>query len=433
MLALPLPLVALATLPAAAGGLGFTAPVRVAPARGPGEHPTYAASFYTLRGSVMIGQSGANARLYASTDGSRSWAAWLDGKLGGGTGGTLLAAPGHPAELHSMGADPTTGGWLLNGSARSTFVGSGNVTVFGAAAGGEPLSRRFVSQRTSFASLPVPLACRGADCFWTSGAGTVRLPDGTYLQTTVIPWLGGEFGAQASASGVHAWSSNDTFAWSFVGTVATAAQFPDSGEGPNENSLSLAADGRTVVCVMRLDGGDGLRWGDHRTKNYHLARSTSGGRSWSKATELRDANGHGVGTARPRLLLLGSKLLLSGGRLTTEQQGGVFLWVSDDGFGRSWRTTSLSFKHNQLESDPALRFPDRVNTTLDLPGCVSKGKPWPDCPKDKSKLGCPHHFKNCSSTGYTSLLPAGDDAVVVYDGPPGIFAMRVSLADEDVQ
>jgi len=300
MLALPLlvPLVALATLPAAAGGLGFTAPVRVAPARGPGEHPTYAASFYTLRGSVMIGQSGANARLYASTDGSRSWAAWLDGKLGGGTGGTLLAAPGHPAELHSMGADPTTGshdGWLLNGSARSTFVGSGNVTVFGAAAGGEP-SRRFVRQRTSFASLPVPLACRGADCFWTSGAGTVRLPDGTYLQTTVIPWLGGEFGAQASASGVHAWSSNDTFAWSFVGTVATAAQFPDSGEGPNENSLSLAADGRTVVCVMRLDGGDGLRWGDHRTKNYHLARSTSGGRSWSKATELRDTNGRGLGT-----------------------------------------------------------------------------------------------------------------------------------------
>ena len=180
-------------------------------------------------------------------------------------------------------------------------------------------------------------------------------------------------------------------------------------------------------------GGDGLRWGDHRTKNYHLARSTSGGRSWSKATELRDANGHGVGTARPRLLLLGSKLLLSGGRLTTEQQGGIFLWISDDGFGRAWRTTSLSFKHNQLESDPALRFPDTVNTTLDLPGCVSKGKPWPDCPKDKSKMGCPHHFKNCSSTGYTSLLPAGDDAVVVYDGPPGIFAMRVSLADEDVQ
>ena len=93
-----------------------------------------------------------------------------------------------------------------------------------------------------------------------------------------------------------------------------------------------------------------------------------------------------MGTARPRLLLLGGKLLLSGGRLTTEQQGGV-----------------------------------------------SKGKPWPDCPKDKSKLGCPHHLKNCSSTGYTSLLPAGDDAVVVYDGPPGIFAMRVSLADEDVQ
>ena len=128
----------------------------------------------------------------------------------------------------------------------------------------------------------------------TTSAGAVRLPDGSFVQTTVVPWLGGEFGTRAAAAGIFAWGSNDTLRWSFVGTVATAAQFPGSGEGPNEHSLALLADGSLLV-VLRMDGGDGLRWGDHRTKNYHSSRSLDCARSWSRPVEMRDAGGRGMG------------------------------------------------------------------------------------------------------------------------------------------
>ena len=50
----------------------------------------------------------------------------------------------------------------------------------------------------------------------------------------------------------------------------------------------------------------------------------------------------GIGCARPRLLLLGGDggrsagpLLLSGGRLTTEQRSGIFLWVRYEGGNRT--------------------------------------------------------------------------------------------------
>ena len=60
-----------------------------------------------------------------------------------------------------------------------------------------------------------------------------------------------------------------------------AADFPASGEGPNENALALTADG-AVLSVARMDGGDGKAWGDHRFKPYYASRSAqaSRGKVW---------------------------------------------------------------------------------------------------------------------------------------------------------
>ena len=48
------------------------------------------------------------------------------------------------------------------------------------------------------------------------------------------------------------------------------------------------------------------------------------------ATVMRDVTGRGMGCVDPKLLLLGGAggigpMLLSGGRLTTEQQGDIYL------------------------------------------------------------------------------------------------------------
>ena len=125
-----------------------------------------------------------------------------------------------------------------------------------------------------------------------------------------VTYLHGHTMNPPEACGVFVFSSTDKpdyGKWTFRGTVATAAQFPDSGEGPNENvrecadqrkrqitsasaagfachtdwlqfrpdqsvccdatlsvcwmlryqAISLLADGSTLTVVFRLDNGDG--------------------------------------------------------------------------------------------------------------------------------------------------------------------------------
>ena len=236
-----------------------------------------------------------------------------------------------------------------------------------------------------------------------------------------MPRLHGKFGATASGAGVFAWHSADGLRWTFRGTVATAADVPASGEGPNENDVSLLADGRTLLVVFRVD--DGVDGGAVGAKNYLAATSTDGGRTWSSATEMIDVNGRGIGVARPRLLLLGGgsgdaaaatggnaaaaaaaagPLLLSGGRLYTEHTRDILLWVCWDGMGTRWEPYSISYQHNRLVEQAALRFSAAVNATT--------GR---------------------ATTSYTSLLrlDGGRGACIVYNGETGIFAMELSIVN----
>jgi len=63
--------------------------------------------------------------------------------------------------------------------------------------------------------------------------------------------------------------------WTYRGTVATAAQHPQSGEGPNENAISLLADGKTLTVVMRFDNGDGTLLDPLKAKNSPYYQSFS--------------------------------------------------------------------------------------------------------------------------------------------------------------
>jgi hypothetical protein len=82
----------------------------------------------------------------------------------------------------------------------------------------------------------VPVYCNNtganADCFWSNSGSSLLLSDGSWLQTAAVPWLGGEFGPSAAASGVFVFRSTDSFKWEYLSTVACATNFPKSGEGP---------------------------------------------------------------------------------------------------------------------------------------------------------------------------------------------------------
>lgn len=126
-------------------------------------------------------------------------------------------------------------------------------------------------------------------------------------------------------------------------------------QGPNEMDLAWLPDGKTILAMIRLDGGDGPK--THPYVNYHRSVSTDRGKSWSALTAV-DA-----GCARPRLLQLGTTMLLSGGRRRNENTSDVILWAATDGTGEVWAAHSLSAAHNAGQTDPALRYDAKVNSS----------------------------------------------------------------------
>ena len=251
------------------------------------------------------------------------------------------------------------------------------------------------------------------------------------MRPTCAPAVRRDWGGNGPyATSVLAFTSTDSLTWNFASIIANASDFTSSEEGPNENDLTLLADGSTIMAIIRMDAGDGPE--THPYKNYARSISTDGGKSWSTATPIPN-----VGCARPRLLMLGEAnqgpLVLTGGRARNRNTSGastasckrlsratltwssdlllgcradVLLWVNDDGMGTAWVEYSLSYWHNVLESNPELQFTAHVNSTSG----------------------------HRQTTSYTSLLRTGpSSALVTYnmqrDGTPGyVFSMPFDFA-----
>ena len=246
-----------------------------------------------------------------------------------------------------------------------TSFSAGNVTALQPSADGiGGITCAPVSQRLSVSNLPRAVYCSDGKAqfgcpFRLSGADLLALPDGSLLLSAIVYW-GGE---GPSATSVIALRSTDGgSAWDYVGTIADAAAYPESQEGPNENALSLLADGITVAAVVRLDAGDGPA--SHPYKPYALVTSADGGRSWTARGPLA-----GAGCARPRLLAAApdGPLVLSGGRWQVPGSGSdggwdPRLWVDPSGnasgFGPFF---SVSYWHNALAPNASWRFSAAVN------------------------------------------------------------------------
>ena len=135
-------------------------------------------------------------------------------------------------------------------------------------------------------------------------------------------------------------------AWRFLSYAGRADELQWSGEGPNESTLVLLADGKSLLCIMRcalaprprlpilsppeglaaarrMDAGDGHSSG----KPYAKRTSTDSGRTWSPLVNMSA----GIGTAKPRATRLGSAIVLVGGR------PGNVAWLNAAGDGEAWR------------------------------------------------------------------------------------------------
>ena len=123
-------------------------------------------------------------------------------------------------------------------------------------------------------------------------------------------------------------SKDDGYTWDFAGWVLDAASVPSSQEGPNENDITLLKDGKTIMCVCRLDAGDGTV--SHPYVPYVKLFSSDQGSTWSAPVSM----GQGIGCARPRLMRMDSgSIILSGGR-TGPTNRDILLWVNKAGDGK---------------------------------------------------------------------------------------------------
>jgi hypothetical protein len=349
--------------------------------------------FFSLdpAGKVIFG-SGQN-RMFYSIDGARSFRRAYSQGIGypsvGARGDLFPAGPLSQRDFGTIYTRAKTNATSFNFSSavyNNYSLVAGNITA--------KITRVPAGKQLVFEGLPHGVRCNPFACsLRLQGTGRVTLPDRSQLQTAIIWWGGNPRFPQATT--VVAFRSVDGgWRWRFRGVVANASQYPSSQEGPNEHSLAMLADGRTVMALIRMDGGDGP---SHPFRPYSRATSTDGGRRWSTALPVQ-----GLGCARPRLHMMGphGPLLASGGRgkpgmneATPGYPNDVKLWVSADGMGVTWQLHSLSYLHNMLMpagTAPELLFDNVTNHT--------------------------HSMSRRETTAYTALLPAGsdDEAVVLY-------------------
>jgi hypothetical protein len=177
----------------------------------------------------------------------------------------------------------------------------------------------------TFTGLPREMGCIQTTCcncpFRADSGNMARLHDTTLVLAMNVFYQPSP-GLKGDGSSVVLYSSQGGLDWKFKSNIAVAEDFPWSGEGPNEATVSLLANEKTLICIFRVDAGDGGKGG----KPYMKTFSHDDGATWSAPQNMSA----GVGTAKPRLILLDrtkGPLILVGGR------PGNKVWVNPDGFG----------------------------------------------------------------------------------------------------
>ena len=294
-----------------------------------------------------------------------------------------------------------------------SYTGANITGVFAIDAAGQ-LQRDQVARRVTIEGLPHDVNMSFPSTGMSPGlpvfyGGPIRRQDGAWVATLGVYWAGQPLSPSPDGPilkmSVIAIVSADTFAWKFLSVVANASNAANASVfGPNENDIAMLSDGKTLLCVLRMDGDGPCDSGSHKANGgtggdyryYASSISTNGGISWSHPRPIA-----GAGCARPRLLSLGpgKPLLLSGGRLCVENTTDLSLWVNEDGMGGYGQSGSngpafvkhsLSFWHNHLWNG------GNRSANLFRPSWINNSADW-------------------ETLAYTSIMPAGpDSAYIVY-------------------
>lgn len=209
----------------------------------------------------------------------------------------------------------------------------------------------------TFTGLPRPIQ-NGTHGLSLGGTTSLILPENRgYLLTAIVRWASPyqplcptNLARAASIipcnrSSVVVFHSENGTIWNFLSVIADTHDYPESHEGPNENDMTLLPDGKTLLAILRLDGGDGGLQPPREPYYYlpyHRTISKDWGRTWTKLVPISNA-----GCVRPRLVTIGWTTLLTGGRFRYYgNTSDVLLWASYDGRGEEWTPYSISYHHN---------------------------------------------------------------------------------------
>ena len=301
----------------------------------------------------------------ATSDGGRTWHA----------ASTPVRQAGHAWGLATRSADGQTivsgdtgveTGYLKNVSA-GPWASTSRWTWTAPSAGGDMAGAgdHTPARQNSIGHLPQPTGL----LFWEgggtsplddSGLNFIATPQVWYSDVPIMPKAGFKC-CNGSIAAFVTHDAGDT--WTYVSDVATKASVEAAGwtteEGPTENDVVLMGDGKTIMVIFRIDGGDGAPKPSPHVP-YLFAKSTDQGATW-KYEQAPPS----MLAARPRAVRLGNgAVAVAGGRPALN------LWVSPSGGMASdgdWETYDIPTLHNEMIGDDSLKFcPAFCNATLDL-------------------------------------------------------------------
>jgi hypothetical protein len=196
-----------------------------------------------------------------SSDGGVSWrsaAVELNGYSVPPLGLTTALAVDGGSRIHGFGT--TTADYQQVKTPFSDFHGH-SPAFFEIGADGQLSALVNRTANVSGIGLPDPMGCIQTTCcncpFRFDSGNTVRMADGS-LVISINVFLAPAKGEKGDGSSVAIYSSDaEGLAWRFRSYVGRADELQWSGEGPNESTLVLLSDGKTLLCIMRMDAGDG--------------------------------------------------------------------------------------------------------------------------------------------------------------------------------
>ena len=423
------------TSAAAAATLTFHPPVVIATGKG-----RSGGGFWGLRrepSAAVVGNIGIDkgdpsleAWGWASDDKGSSWKpAWRNFSLGWGTGyngqGELASFGGGQPDPGALLAEPTRDPFAnytaLHGSRSYVVRGTAGLPVVAA-----------VDRPVSVTGLPRPASCgpKGSlvgVCPLQLMPGHTALPDGSLLRLGLASFARSNW----PHSTIALRSTDGGYNWRYLSTVAAAEDFPWAHEGPGEAAVALLSDNRTLLAVVRVDGGDGgcdraeLERHGVCKEEASSARpvrdavqliSHDFGRTWGDARNLT-----GFGAAGPKLLRLGKRLLLVLGRQASPDGVGagtdVRLFVSERGDATDWRAHSVSAAHNSLAARGVPRFTGHINAS---------GHPR-ECGGEAGLVAVSATEALVTYDRGELCYPIGQDGCKSVE--PSVFAMRVQFAE----